>query len=196
MFESLGLDYEKVCDGLRTVYLVSQEDADQIVSLMANNQYKEIKNSQQLDFLFNWLVQYNIKYFGSEKDEKELLRIKKEVFKMLEKKYEVRDFDKSLVWKDINASFEKSIVGTIFYYGIDRPENKELGEKYLKEAAEQGDIDALLWCIDVLPDKRKYMQKLMSLSEFMEEHEWLESIKTKYGMHDVQEVQIKRKIGF
>ena len=196
-FDSLGFGYEAFYEKMRSVYLVSKEDAKQIVSLMGDKKYQSIKNSQQLAFLFNCIGLYGIKYFGSTKEEGDILKAKRDVFSMLERRFGVTDFDKALVWERSDSAFAKSIIGTVYYYGIDRPENKALGEKFLKEAADLGDVDALLWCINMLPDKRKYMQKIMSLPESMAEPEWLEPIKAKYDIYDVQEVQTeKRKIGF
>ena len=197
ILESLGFDYATFYDKLSVVYLVPQEEAEQIVSLMGNKKYKDIKNSQQLSFLFNCMALYGIQYFGSTPEEGKLLVAKRDSFSLLEKIFGGSDFDKTLLWKYGEVAFAKSIIGTVYYYGVDRTENKELGEKMLKEAAEQGDVDALLWCINMLPDKRKYMKKLMSLPEYLADPEWLEPIKAKYGIYDVQEQQAeKRKIGF
>lgn len=197
ILESLGFDYDTFYDKLSAVYLVTPKEAQQIVSLMGNKKYKDIKNSQQLSFLFNCMSLYGIKYFGSTPEEGELLVAKRDAFSLLEKIFDGFDFDKTLLWKYADVAFAKSIIGTVYYYGVDRAENKELGEKMLKEAAEQGDVDALLWCIAMLPDKRKYMKKLMSLPEYLADPEWLEPVKAEHGIYDVQEQQAeKRKIGF
>ena len=197
MFDSFGFGYQEFYEKLSPVYLVSSGEAKQIVSLIGDEKYRAIRNSRQLAFLNNCIALYGIKYFGSTKAEGEILAAKKEVFSFLEKKFGDVEFDKALLWECGDTAFAKSIIGTVHYYGIERAENKELGEKLLREAADMGDVDALLWCIHTLPEKRKYMQKIISLPESLAAPEWLEPVKDKYEIYDVQEMQTeKRKIGF
>ena len=179
------------------VYMVSLSEAKNFENIKSNKFYKRIINMQQLRLYCNCIDAYNLNGFGQKNEENELLESKITILQVLNK--ELGDaWELSSIWEHADSAFCKSIIGTLYYYGINRTADQERGEKLLIEAAYMGDSDALLWCLWKYPEKaREYMEKLVSLPESLANPEWLNPWKEHYNLWDVKEKQIvKHKIGF
>lgn len=197
LLTSLGVNTDTWEKEIRDVYLISPSDYDRIANMMRQKQYKQIISHNSLTFLQNLIEIYHIDYFGNTDEEKMMLSIKREAFSLLAKELGELWIADSL-WKHPSSPFCKSIIGTLYYYGIDRIADKKRGEDLLEEAASMGDIDALLWCIWKHPEKaQEYMEDLVSLPESLANPEWLNPWKEHYNLWDVKEKQLdKHKIGF
>ena len=197
LLASLGVNTDLWEKELKDIYLISPSDYQKISTMMRQQQYKQIITHNSLNFLQNLIEIYHIDYFGNTHEEKMMLSIKKEVFSLLTQELgELWTVDS--LWKHPSSPFCKSIIGTLYYYGINRIADKNRGEDLLEEAASMGDIDALLWHIWKHPEKaQEYMENLVSLPESLANPEWLNPWKKHYRLWDVKEKQLdKPKIGF
>ncbi len=196
-FDLLGLSNDHWGEEIRKIYLVSASESEKILNLLQCSQIKLASSECSLDFLFNFIEMYNIDYFGSTEEEKGIIYLKREAFKSLSDKLG-KEWRFGNIWENCELAFCKSIIGTLHYYGINRGADKKRGEDFLVNAANMGDLDALLWCLWKHPEKaREYMELLVSLPESLASPEWLDPWKEHYNLWDVKEKQmVKHKIGF
>ncbi len=197
LFDILGIDVKNIKNHLEPIYLVSSIKLGNFDKLINNSWYRKIKSKSQLNLYVNCLDSYNIVGFGNDFDERKILDMKLSMFEFLQKELGEIWCLKNL-WEHPDLAFCKSIIGTLYYYGINRTPNQKRGEELLIEAATLGDADALLWCLWKHPEKaREYMEMLVSLPESLANPEWLNPWKEHYNLCDVKEKQIvKHKIGF
>ena len=179
------------------IYLVSQNTVQEIATLINNNCYQKMTNINQVKFYLNCLDSNYIRSFGINQLERILIETKHDILTFLQTEWGGA-WSLTKICENFNSSFSKSIIGTLYYYGINRTADQKRGEALLTEAANMGDSDALLWCIWKHPENaREYMERLVSLPESLANPEWLNPWKEHYNLWDVKEKQIvKHKIGF
>ncbi len=191
----IGPDFHHI--PLNEIYLVPISYVNNVRKLTENKFYNQIKNLQQIQLYFNCISMYDLNCFGYQEDERILLESKTSVLKTL---HEVlgNNWDAKSLWEHIDSPYCKSIIGTLYYYGLGRSIDQLRGEELLIEAANLGDSDALLWCLWKYPEKaHEYMEQLVSLPESLASPKWLDPWREYYNLWDVKEKNIvKYKIGF
>ena len=197
LFSALGFDITNLSNHFTPIYLTSHAQTNNFEKAINNNWYRQIRSKKQLCLYINCLNAYNIFDFVCDPEEREALEAKLYILECLQKELGEAWCPKS-IWEYPDSPFCKSIIGTLYYYGINRTVDQKWGEELLIEAANMGDSDALLWCLWKHPEKaREYMEQLVSLPDSLANPEWLDPWKEHYNLWDVKEKQIvKHKIGF
>lgn len=196
LFDILFNNIDVLYTAFNEIYFVELTEALSIKEMITNEKYRRIVNVKQIILLKECISLYGLDLFSKD-DELILIDIKEKMFEILQKNLSEPWCLKN-IWEHADSAFCKSIIGTLYYYGINRTVDQERGEKLLIEAAHMGDSDALLWCLWKHPEKaREYMEQLVSLPESLANPEWLNPWKEHYNLWDVKEKQIvKHKIGF
>lgn len=200
------LDYKITKEFLHSLgkaYLIQPHECDKIMMQILNPDFHEVKNLVDLRLFLNFTDLYDVDSYGATLEEQEIIQLKSEIFEVFFKELGEKDIEwnKLSLWKHSNTAFSKRIIGLLYYYGLDRDANKKTGKKLLCEAAQNGDIDALLWCLYEAPDNEKleYIEKILSSPESFAFTEWVEIFKENYNLTDVNVGMNsfgKQKIGF
>jgi hypothetical protein len=187
---------------LAEVYFIQPCERDKIIAQVLHPEFREIKSALDVSLVLRFTELYGVNFYGNSSEEKELIKLKGDIFEAFSREFEKKDICKLSLWKNINAPLSKRIIGLIYYYGLDKNVNTKIGKKLLDEAAQDGDIDALLWCLYHAKDseKNEYVEKILSLPESFAFTEWLEIFKANYKCTNenvaIGALEGKRRIGF
>lgn len=194
--EALGISPKTSAKPLGEIYLVSL-DKDYIAAL-SHPEFVKLNSLNNLGALISWQSAYGI-IFGRTETEKILLEAKEKAFKNLT---EVLgdNFSVENAMRHKDNPHILTLLGYMFYYGLDFDQNEKLGTDYLNHAATLNDVDALIWKLWAYPkNAEQTICDMAVLPEFMAEPAAasLELFKQHYGIDKNIDVNLGiLKIGF
>ncbi len=152
ILQLVGADHASFAEALMGTYLVTHEEKESILEAMNDMIFRSTNTIERLHFLEGCILK-GADCFGKTQFEKELLTARRSALTILAKNY-------GNEWETaLHASHDSTLghclSGLSFYYGMDREENKKLGQDFLVQAAEQecpGNEHAIL-CLFAI-DKR------------------------------------------
>ena len=191
--EAVGLPFDHVIGALKSIYLVNDIEVARLLDALNNEDCARISSLQVVKAIGRWKAAYGEALFGDDEAEVLILAAKEAAFQKLTKIKSEGDLTlEDLLNSDDNHA--QGLAGLILYYGH---KNMNYGKNLLLKAADQGDVDALLWELSEFPQKAKsILTMLANNSMFLANPQDLEVYKEHYKIDEIAIIDRPLKLGF
>lgn len=188
-FCTFGANIRECVGAMKKIYLLDDKEINEYLSIINNEEYRELTSLRQIHVYVNFQVAYGIGNFGKTEKEACLLKAKEEAFKRISAVCE-GNYSLEKIAGKTNIPYIKSLMGMAYYYGLFGMTNTEYGRELIAQAADAGDIDAKLWVLSSSPQlAKKILSEIANTPEYTACSEELKAWKDYYKVDQIDIIQ-------